>query len=100
MTTAARLALDQGLIVLVGQLPTSFTVQGFESWSFTGLCEDVTHRNQLGIGGLLPDADAVLTVNLAEFARASLVPRVGMRLQVHGRQMIVGAVSRNEHKWT
>jgi hypothetical protein len=97
LTSGARQALNHGLADLVGQLCTEFTVEGYGS--FVGLCPEVIDRNQVGEGGFLPEADGVLTVQLSEFARVNLKPWVGMRLEIHGRVMIVTSRSYNEHRW-
>ena len=95
--SAAHDALVEGLEDLRQQFGEPFLVDGLGS--FTGLCEETRIRNTLGLEGPLPGADAVLYIQRSEFEPIGLVPWIGMRVTVKGRDFTVTEISENAQRW-
>jgi len=95
----ARALLDAGRAALRQEYAITFTVDGY-SRTFIGNCDELRYSNQLGSGGFTFDADAILGVELAEFAMVGLTPTPGMRLRVYGLDCRVARVGKNDQRWS
>lgn len=98
--TAARSLLNRGVATIAVQFGEPFTIPGFNE-TFTGFGEGLRIGNELGVGGLLPEAHGTFRVPADAFTKQGvwLEPYPGMSIVVRGLSFIVTQVVIVQEFW-
>jgi|GEM_PF-5023263 len=91
--TQARQMLEHGHLVLQGEFPDTFTVEG-DPTVRNGLVQDLVYGNVMTDSGLIQKRAATLL-----FAFATWTPSVGKRVATRGLTFVVDAIAPTPTRW-